>query len=148
MDTQGNPTPNPERSATGGAEQLKNLNPQELGQPGTAEAAPAPRAETAQPSPGVQQQNAGQPPAQAPRLTADDVAKAIAAAPMPKAPVVATPQIAADQDVVEPEWVDAAEQVITQTAGNPHAEEEAVENLQIDYLKKRYGHEVKKPEEK
>ncbi len=78
-------------------------------------------------------------------LTADDVAQAIAAVPMPTAPVVpSTPSTAADQDVVEPEWVNAAEEAITKNIGNPYAEEEAVETLQVDYLKKRYGHEVKK----
>lgn len=93
-------------------------------------------------------QDAGQPAPQP--LTAADVAAAIAAMPAPGTPaaVAPTPTVAADQDVVEPEWVDAAEKTIEQTAGNPYAEEEAIEALQIDYLKKRYGYEVKKPEEK
>jgi hypothetical protein len=61
-------------------------------------------------------------------------------------PTVSVPLEAADVDVIEPEWVDKAEQVVAQTAGNPFAEEEGIENLQVDYLKQRYGHEVKKPE--
>jgi len=32
---------------------------------------------------------------------------------------------------IEPEWVDQAESVIAKTAGDPHAEEEAVEALQL-----------------
>ena len=68
------------------------------------------------------------------------------------APVVASttssPLEAADQDVIEPEWVDAAESVVSQTAGDPHAEENAVEELQVDYLQKRYGHEVKRSGDK
>jgi hypothetical protein len=111
------------------------------------EQTPAPAETAPQPVPG--QQNAGAPaPA---RLTAADVAAALAATPMPKAPVVPPPSMpvsADDVDVVEPEWVAAAEQVMAQTAGNPYAEEEAFETLQVDYLKKRYGHEVKKPEDK
>jgi hypothetical protein len=54
------------------------------------------------------------------------------------------PVIADDVDVIEKEWVDKAEEVIAKTAGNPHAEEEAVEDLQIDYMKKRYNKDVKK----
>src|SRR6266567_1861854 len=68
-----------------------------------------------------------------PALTADDVAKAIAAVPMPMAPVTpSAPAMAADQDVIEPEWVDAAEKAITDNSNNPYSEEEAVENLQVD----------------
>jgi hypothetical protein len=102
----------------------------------------------------VAAQNAGQPPAPAPapvaegQLTRDDVAKAIAAMPATSAAAAPPmPPVAADQDVLEPEWVDAAERIIAQTVGNPHSEEEAFEELQIDYLKKRYGHEVKKPDD-
>ena len=83
----------------------------------------------------------------APALTASDVAAVIAQMPATgsAAQAAATPPpAAADQDVIEPEWVDQAEAVIARTAGDPHAEEEAVEALQVDYLAKRYGHQVKK----
>jgi hypothetical protein len=50
-----------------------------------------------------------------------------------------------DVDVIEKEWVDQAEHIIDQTKNDPYTEEEAVEALQTDYLKKRYGHDVKKP---
>ena len=52
--------------------------------------------------------------------------------------------LANDVDVIEKEWVDVAEQVVRDTADDPHAEEEAVENLQVDYMKKRYGKDIKK----
>ncbi len=93
----------------------------------------------------------GQPAASTPSLSASDVAAAIASMPAPSAPASATlpfPVVAADEDLIEPEWVDKTEQVIAQTSGNPYAEEEAIEDLQIDYLQKRYGHQVKKPEDK
>lgn len=54
------------------------------------------------------------------------------------------PAIADDADVIEKEWVDKVSEVVKKTKGDPHAEEEAVEDLQIDYLKKRYGLDVKK----
>lgn len=93
----------------------------------------------------------GAPAAQPAKLSADDVAAAIAAMPAPTAPVAAqlpVPDAAADEDLIEPEWVNKTEQVIAETSGNPYAEEEAIEDLQIDYLSKRYGHQVKKPEDK
>lgn len=138
MDTQ-QPTPTPEQQPA------PMIRPEQMPAGPAHEHAPQPAAG------GAAQQNAGAgagaPPAKP--LTAADVAAAIAAMPTPGAPVPVTsaPTNAADQDVVEPEWVDAAEKTIQQTAGNPYAEEEAVEALQIDYLKKRYGYEVKKPED-
>ncbi len=93
----------------------------------------------------------GAPAASSPKLNASDVAAAIASMPAPNAAVTPTlplPAIAADEDLIEPEWVDKTEEVIAQTSGNPYAEEEAIEDLQVDYLQKRYGHQVKKPEDK
>lgn len=63
--------------------------------------------------------------------------------PQPQRP--ATPATASDDvDVIEKEWVDQAEKAIEKTKDDPHAEEEAVEDLQADYLKKRYGHDLKR----
>ncbi len=75
------------------------------------------------------------------------VMPAAPAVPVPgaAAPVQTTPAIADDVDVIEKEWVDQADKVVKSTSGDPYAEEEAVESLQVDYLKKRYGHDVKKP---
>ncbi|HEX7260160.1 MAG TPA: hypothetical protein VF272_04495 [Candidatus Saccharimonadia bacterium] len=64
------------------------------------------------------------------------------AAPVPTPP----PVVANDVDVIEKEWVDQANKIIEQTKNDPYTEEEAVEALQIDYLKKRFGHDVKKPD--
>jgi hypothetical protein len=84
------------------------------------------------------------------KLSVADVAAAIAAMPTPTAPgqpaASTTPSVAADVDRIEPEWVHAAEDIIKQTADSPYAEEEAIEDLQIDYMQKRYGKIVdKKP---
>lgn len=91
-----------------------------------------------------------------PKLTADQVAAAIAAAPGPGASAVApatttstaNPVTAADVDVIEPEWVDKAEQVVQSHYGDPYGEEEAIEALQEDYLQKRYGIKVADPNHK
>lgn len=81
-------------------------------------------------------------------LSADDVAAAIAAQPTPTAPRVSPatgPATAEDVDVIEPEWVDKAEEVVQKHSGDPYGEEEAVEDLQRDYLKKRYNYDVSDP---
>lgn len=51
----------------------------------------------------------------------------------------ATPLVAADEDLIEKEWVDKAKEIIEQTQGDPHARTQKVNELQRDYLQKRYG---------
>lgn len=46
---------------------------------------------------------------------------------------------AADDDVIEQEWVDRAKKIITITKGNPYEQAKAIAALQADYLKKRYN---------
>ena len=50
-----------------------------------------------------------------------------------------TPLVAADEDLIEKEWVDKAKQIIEQTRDDPHARTQKVNELQRDYLQKRYG---------
>ena len=101
-----------------------------------AEAAPAPGAAPA----------AANAASAAPKLTAAQVAAAIAATPAPGvAPATQAPSIAGDVDVIEPEWVDKAEEVVRAHTGDPYGEEEAIEELQEDYLQKRYGLNVADP---
>ncbi len=52
------------------------------------------------------------------------------------------PQVAADEDLIEKEWVDKAKKIIAETKDDPHAREKQVGKLQADYLKKRYGKEL------
>jgi hypothetical protein len=51
-------------------------------------------------------------------------------------------------DVIEPEWVSKAEEAVRTHQGDPYGEEEAVEDLQEDYLQKRYGFSVQDPNTK
>lgn len=86
------------------------------------------------------------PPASLPVVVATTAATA--AASPDQAPVTtATPPTANDVDVLEKEWVDHAEAAIKKTEGDPRAEETAVEDLQVDYMKKRYGKDIKKAQE-
>ena len=52
------------------------------------------------------------------------------------------PAVAADEDLIEKEWVDKAKQIISQTHDDPARREKEVGRLQADYLKKRYGKEL------
>ena len=37
--------------------------------------------------------------------------------------------------------------MVDRTAGDPHAEEEGFEDLQVDYIKKRFGKDIKEPKD-
>lgn len=50
-----------------------------------------------------------------------------------------TPAVAADEDLIEKEWVDSAKKIISTTKDDPYARERQVNKLQTDYLQKRYG---------
>lgn len=52
------------------------------------------------------------------------------------------PDTAADDDLIEKEWVNKAKHIIQQTVDDPRRREEAVGQLQREYLRKRYGKEL------
>lgn len=52
------------------------------------------------------------------------------------------PAVAADEDLIEKEWVDKAKKIIASTKDDPAAREKEVGKLQADYLRKRYGKEL------
>lgn len=77
---------------------------------------------------------------------ASTTATAVAAPMTPVAPIVqqgapasTSPLVAADEDLIEREWVDKAKEIIEQTRDDPHARTQKVNELQRDYLQKRYG---------
>jgi hypothetical protein len=53
-----------------------------------------------------------------------------------------TPLVANDDDLIEKEWVDKAKKIVAETKDDPYQREEAVNKLQVDYIKKRYGREL------
>lgn len=57
----------------------------------------------------------------------------------------ATPMVAADDDLIEKEWVDKAKKVISDTRDDPYRREQEVKKLQVDYVKKRYGKAIGAP---
>lgn len=56
--------------------------------------------------------------------------------------VSGNPSIAGDDDLIEKEWVEKAKKIVAETRDNPHQRDEAVNNLQVDYLRKRYGRKL------
>ena len=61
---------------------------------------------------------------------------------------VNAPQLANDVDVIEKEWVDKAKQIVTASSNDPHKQNHDVSLLKADYMRKRYGKDVKIPDEK
>jgi len=59
-------------------------------------------------------------------------------------PIVASdsPIVAGDDDLIEKEWVEKAKKIVEETRDNPYRREQAVSQLQKDYLMKRYGREL------
>lgn len=56
-----------------------------------------------------------------------------------------TPPTAADEDLIEKEWVERAKKVVAATKHDPYLQGKEVSKLQADYLKKRYGKTVNIP---
>lgn len=57
------------------------------------------------------------------------------------------PLVAADEDLIEKEWVDKAKKIISETKDDPYAREQEVKKLQIEYVRKRYGRVIGDPGE-
>jgi hypothetical protein len=53
------------------------------------------------------------------------------------------PAVADDVDVIEKEWVDKAKSIVDEHKHDPYNQEKETSKLQADYLKKRYGKDVK-----
>ena len=57
-------------------------------------------------------------------------------------PTTDNPAVAADEDVIEKEWVEKAKKIIQETRDDPYARSTRVNALQKDYLKKRYSKDL------
>lgn len=76
------------------------------------------------------------------QLAAPQVLQPAQAIPPSTSPVSDAPTIAADDDLMEKEWVDKAKKIIALTKGNPYEQAKSIAALQADYLKKRYNRTV------
>jgi hypothetical protein len=52
------------------------------------------------------------------------------------------PVVAAHSDIIEKEWVDRAKKIVAENRDDPYQQEKSISELQIDYIKKRYGGDV------
>lgn len=97
------------------------------------------------PSPEATRASAGLalPPIQPPVVSDDATYNQAKKAKVAKAKLGTTPDLAEDVDMIEMAWVNKAKEIIDHTKDDPHAQEAQVEQLQRDYLKKRYGKEMK-----
>lgn len=55
----------------------------------------------------------------------------------------AMPQIADDTDLIEKEWVDKAKEIVEQTAHDPYLQNQEINKVKVEYLKKRYNKDIK-----
>jgi len=66
----------------------------------------------------------------------------------PPAIPIDAPDLADDVDVIEKEWVDKAKEIVGQTKEDPRKQNHNVSLLKADYMKKRYGKDIKIPDDK
>lgn len=132
------PSPSPEMGAH---------NPQEL--PPRPEFAALPSAEQTPERPAQQELQPAGPAQNGPVLPPPAPQSSPQPSTVPTTPMLkpltsgSNPPVASDDDVIEKEWVDKAKKVIAETKDDPYKQEQEVHKLQADYLKKRYGKEVK-----
>jgi hypothetical protein len=62
-------------------------------------------------------------------------------------PLDDNPAIADDVDVIEKEWVQKAKQIVTETKNDPRSQSVRINVYKHDYIKKRYGKDIKLPED-
>jgi len=109
------------------------------------------RQEKGQEAPAAPAEQAGNRPAQ-PALPAipDDI-------PSVQSPVIAAPpqddnnafdphQHAQESDHIEPEWVDKAKAVISQTRDDPYMQKHEMSKIKADYIQKRFNKQIKTDE--
>lgn len=114
----------------------------------TPEAAPAPHSGERQEAHEGQPGGPSDPGPQVQPLTPPPLPQLQTATPgTPAQQVDDNPAMAADEDLIEKEWVEKAKKVIAETKHDPFLQEQAVSKLQADYLQKRYNKTVKVPNE-
>jgi hypothetical protein len=62
---------------------------------------------------------------------------------MQQAIAASLPMSAQDKDLIERIWVDKAKMIVRQTYGDPFVQNKALSQVKADYIRKRYGKEIK-----
>lgn len=63
--------------------------------------------------------------------------------PPPIKPANATPQEAADADLIEKQWILKAKEIIEHTSNDPHTQQQELAKMKSEYIKKRYNKDIK-----
>jgi|SRR5581483_4498363 len=83
----------------------------------------------------------------APTAAAEPPASPAAGVPGPTpavaAPTDTNPAMADDVDLIEKEWVDKAKAIVERTREDPHQQNKQLNEFKADYMKKRYGKEMR-----
>ena len=58
----------------------------------------------------------------------------------------ATNLIAEDVDLIEKEWVERAKDIVHKTKDNPYLQNQALTQMKVDYIKKRYNKDIQMSE--
>jgi hypothetical protein len=61
---------------------------------------------------------------------------------------VTNPLVADDVDVIEKEWVAKAKDIVAKTKNDPHQQSVQLTVFKHDYMKKRYGKDIKTPNDR
>lgn len=85
----------------------------------------------------VQQASPQQPPTALPQMPPQT------AVAMPAPDPAGMPVIADDTDLIEKEWVEKAKEIVARTRQDPYLQNKEVERMKADYMKKRYGKDIK-----
>ncbi len=93
-----------------------------------------------QQQPGHELPNTHQAPAQSPQFM---VAPSPAANISQPAAQSISPSVANDLDLIEKEWVEKAKAIVIKTRTDPHTQNDEINKFKADYMKKRYGKDIK-----
>jgi len=62
-------------------------------------------------------------------------------------PGATAPPVADDVDLIEKEWVDKAKAIVNRTREDPHQQNKQLNEFKADYMKKRYGKDIRLTDE-
>ena len=54
-----------------------------------------------------------------------------------------SPSVAEDSDLIEKEWVDKAKNIVEKTRNDPHLQNQKINQMKAEYIKKRYNKDIK-----
>ncbi len=103
--------------------------------------------EAEKPAPETSQKPVGPTTSQTPPVDPSQYAQTVAPddpqSNQPSQPVVDDDLDANDLDVIEKQWVEKAKKIIKETAEDPKEQKRELSNFSAEYLKKRYGKDIK-----